>query len=224
LIREITVAARMGGGDIEGNPRLRAAVANARANNMPGKNVETAIQKGTGQLEGVSYEETTFEGYGAGGAAFLIDCVTDNRNRTVSEVRHVLTKHGGSLGASNSVNWMFNRRGIITVAKDALDEDTLMEVALESGADDMTSGDEEYEIQTSLEAFAQVRDALEKRGIAMQAADLRKIPENTVKVTGDEAMKVLRLIDALDELDDVQNVYTNADFDDADVEAYESAQ
>ncbi len=223
LIREVTVAARMGGGDVEGNPRLRAAVANARTNNMPNKNIETAIQKGTGQLEGVSYEEVTFEGYGPGGVALLIDCVTDNRNRTVSEVRHVLTKHGGSLGASNSVNWMFHRRGVITVAKDTLEEDVLMEVALESGADDMTSGDEEYEIVTSFEAFPQVRDALEKRGIAMLSADIRKIPENTIKAAGEEAMKVLRLIDAMDELDDVQSVFTNAEFDDADVEAYESA-
>ncbi len=222
LIREITVAARMGGGDVDANPRLRAAVASARGSNMPNKNVETAIQKGTGQLEGVSYEETTFEGYAPGGVALMIDCLTDNRNRTVAEVRHALTKHGGSLGNTNSVNWMFKTHGVIVVAKDAIAEDALMEVVLENGAEDLTTEGEEYVVVTPMEAFGQVRDALEKLGITMVSAELRKNAENTVKVEGEEAQKVMRLIDVLDDLDDAQNVWSNAEFSDADMEAYEA--
>jgi YebC/PmpR family DNA-binding regulatory protein len=222
LIREITIAARMGGGDKETNIRLRTAVANARSSNMPNKNIETAIMKGTGQLEGVSYEEATFEAYAPGGVALLIDCLSDNRNRTVSEVRHVLTKAGGSMGSTNSVNWMFHTKGVITVETATIDEDTLMEVALENGAEDMTSEDDVYEITTSQEAFAKVRDALEKRDVAMASAEIRKVPENLVKVTGEDALKVMRLIDTLDDLDDTQNVYTNADFADEDVEAYQN--
>lgn len=221
IIREITVAARMGGGDVTANPRLRAAVANAKSNNMPAKNVETAILKGTGQLEGVSYEEVTFEGYGPSGVAMLIDCLTDNRNRTVAEVRHALTKHGGSLGNTNSVNWMFQTKGVIVAPKEVMDEDSMMEVALEAGAEDMNTEGDDYVITTSFEGFPQVRDALEKLGVQMTSAELRKEPENVVAVKGEEAQKVLRLIDVLDELDDTQNVYTNADFSDEDLESYQ---
>jgi YebC/PmpR family DNA-binding regulatory protein len=221
IIREITVAARMGGGDPEANPRLRAAIANAKSNNMPGKNVDTAILKGTGQLEGVNYEEVTFEGYAPGGIALLIDCLSDNRNRTVAEVRHALTRAGGSLGSTNSVNWMFRTKGSLVVARETMEEDSLMEVALENGAEDMLTGEQEYEIVTSLESFNQVRDALEKLGVAMVSAELQKVPENTVSVSGEDAQKVMRLIDALDELDDTQNVSTNAEFSDADLEAYQ---
>jgi YebC/PmpR family DNA-binding regulatory protein len=223
LIREITVAARMGGGDKESNPRLRAAVATARQSNMPNKNVDTAIAKGTGQLEGVNYEEATLEGYAPGGVAVLIDILTDNRNRTVAEVRYVLTRAGGNLGSANSVNYMFHKKGIILVAKLNMDEDSLMELVLENGADDMSAGEEEFEIITSQENFNQVRDALEKKGIAMISADLRKVAETTVPVQGEAAQRILRLSDDMEELDDVQNVYTNADFNDADLEAYQKA-
>ena len=211
LIREITVAARMGGGDINANPRLRSAVMSARTQNMPGKNIENAILKGTGKLEGVSYEEVTFEGYGPGGVALLIECMSDNRNRTVAEVRHVLTKHGGNLGQTNSVAWMFKSKGIILVPKAGITEDQLMEIALEAGADDLSSEGEEFEITTSFEAFETVRHALEKANIKPSSAELTKIGENPVMLEGDNASKVVKLVDALDELDDTQHVYANFD-------------
>lgn len=220
LIREITVAARMGGGDINNNPRLRSAVASARTANMPGKNVESAILKGTGQLEGVSYEEITFEGYGPGGIAVMIECVSDNRNRTVAEVRHALTKHGGNLGQNNSVSWMFKSKGIIRVAKDAMAEEALMDVVLEAGADDMILDGDEFEISTSMENFEPVKDALTKVNITPASAELSKVPENTVKVAGEDVGKVLRLMEALDELDDTQHVYSNFDISDEDMEKF----
>lgn len=214
FIREITVAARMGGGDINSNPRLRSAVTSARTANMPGRNIDNAILKGTGQLEGVSYEEVTFEGYGPGGIAVMIECMTDNRNRTVAEVRHMLTKHGGNLGQNNSVSWMFKSKGIIRVPKAAMAEDALMEVVLEAGAEDMTVETDEYEITTQPDAFEAVRHALEKVGVAPASAELTKIPENPVNVDGDTAAKVIKLMDALDELDDTQHVYSNFDVSD----------
>ncbi len=162
LIREITIAARMGGGDKEGNPRLRSAIASARAANMPGKNIDNAIAKGTGQLEGVAYEEMTLEGFAPGGVAVLIECMSDNRNRTVSEVRHAMTRGGGNLGAANSVSWMFKSKGVIRVPKTSMEEDALMEAALEAGAEDMAADGEEYEISTDIESFENVRAALEK--------------------------------------------------------------
>jgi len=222
LIREITIAARIGGGDTDANPRLRSAVANARSNNMPNKNIDTAIKKGTGEIEGVSYEEAVFEGYGPGGVAIMIESTTDNRNRTVAEVRHALTKAGGNLGNTNSVNWMFNSKGQIIIAKDAMDEENLMEVVLEAGAEDLDTEGDEYVVSTAPEVFEDVRAACEKVGIKPLSAEVTKIPENTVKVEGDAALKTMKLIDALDDLDDTQNVYTNADFDDKDVEAYNS--
>jgi YebC/PmpR family DNA-binding regulatory protein len=209
LIREITVAARMGGGDINSNPRLRSAVSSARTANMPGKNVENAILKGTGQLEGVSYEEVTFEGYGPGGVAFMIECLSDNRNRTVAEVRHVLTKHGGNLGQNNSVSWMFKSKGVIQVPKTAMGEDQLMELVLDAGAEDLNTEGEEYEITTSPEAFDAVKQALEKAGITASSAELSKIADTPVKVDADAASRILKLLDALDELDDTQHVYCN---------------
>jgi len=220
LIREITIAARMGGGDPAGNPRLRSAIASARDNNMPNKNIENAIAKGTGQLEGVAYEEATLEGYAPGGVAILVELMTDNRNRAVAEVRHVFTKAGGNLGAANSVNWMFKSKGILRVPKAAADEEKLMELALEAGADDMTQQGDCFEITTEPGAFENVRGALEKAGIKPESAEIAKVAENAVKVEGENAMKVLRLLDALDELDDVQKVFSNADFDDAAVEAF----
>lgn len=220
LIREITIAARMGGGDINSNPRLRSAVSSARAANMPGKNVESAIQKGTGQLEGVTYEEVTFEGYGPGGIAVIIECMTDNRNRTVAEVRHGLTKYGGNLGQSNSVAWMFKSKGIIRVAKDVMSEDALMELALEAGAEDMQLDGDEFEIVTAFDAFEGVRAALEKANIQASSAELVKIADNPVKVEGENVGKVMRLIEALDDLDDTQHVYANYDISDEDMEKY----
>ncbi len=224
LIREISIAARLGGGDIESNPRLRTAVSTARSNNMPNKNIENAIAKGTGQLEGVSYEEITFEAYGPGGVALLIDSMTDNRNRTVAEVRHAITKAGGNLGSTNSVNWMFNTIGLIRVDKAASDEDTLLEIVLEAGAEDMKLEDDEYEIVCQPENFESVRAALEEKGITPTSAEVTKMPENTVKVTGDEALRVLKLMDALDNLDDTQNVSANFDISDEDIAAYESGK
>ncbi len=211
LIREITVAARMGGGDINANPRLRSAVSSARTANMPGKNIDNAIQKGTGQLEGVSYEEIIFEGYGPGGIAIMIECLTDNRNRTVAEVRHTLTKHGGNLGQTNSVSWMFKSKGVIRVPKEAVAEDNLMEVALDAGAEDLSVQEDGFEITTSHDAFEAVRLAIEKAKVKVSSAEIMKLADNPVTVEGDNAAKVLRLLDALDELDDTQHVYSNFD-------------
>ncbi len=224
LIREISIAARLGGGDTEANPRLRTAVSTARSNNMPNKNIENAIAKGTGQLEGVTYEEITFEAYGPGGVALLIDSMTDNRNRTVAEVRHAITKVGGNLGSTNSVNWMFNTVGLIRVDKTAADEDTLMEIVLEAGADDMKLDDDEFEIVCQPENFESVRVALEEKGLTPTSAEVTKVPENTVKVEGDDAIRVLKLMDALDNLDDTQNVSGNFDISDEDIAAYESGK
>jgi YebC/PmpR family DNA-binding regulatory protein len=211
LIREITVAARMGGGDVNTNARLRSAVSSARTQNMPGKNIDNAILKGTGKLEGVSYEDVSFEGYGPGGVAILIECMSDNRNRTVAEVRHILTKHGGNLGQTNSVAWMFKSKGIILVPKAGVTEDQLMEIVLEAGADDLSSEGEEFEITTSFESFEPVRQALEKVNIKPSSAEITKIGENPVQLEGDSAAKVIKLVDALDELDDTQHVYANFD-------------
>lgn len=221
LIREITIAARSGGGEVNTNPRLRSAVTSARAANMPGKNIENAIMKGTGQLEGATYEEILFEGYGPAGTAVMIECTTDNRNRTVSEVRHALTKFGGNLGQTNSVAWMFKTKGIIRVAQNAMPEDALMELVLEAGADDMELDGEEYEILTSPETFEDVRTALEQKGITPASAELSKIPENPVKVEGEGVAKVIRLMEALDDLDDTQHVYANFDISESDLEKVE---
>jgi len=222
LIKEITVAAKLGGGDPEGNPRLRTAINTARNSNMPNKNIENAILKGTGQIDGISYEEATFEAYGPGGVAIVIECLTDNRNRTVSEVRHAITKAGGNLGAANSVMWMFHSKGSIHVAREAADEEKLMEIALDAGADDMTEAGSEFEITTSPEAFDKVKAAVEKASIAVVSAELTKVPENTIKVTGENAARILKLINALDDLDDTQSVYSNFDISDEDMKAFES--
>jgi YebC/PmpR family DNA-binding regulatory protein len=224
LIREITVAARMGGGDINGNPRLRSAVSSARQNNMPSKNIDTAIKKGTGELEGVSYEEVSFEGYASGGVALIVDCLTDNRNRTVAEVRHVLEKHGGTLGATNSVGYMFKTKGIIVISKATIAEDALMDLVLEAGAEDMTTEGDEYVVTTPFDGFISVRDALEKKNVATVSAEIRKIGDMPKQVAGDAATKVLRTIDALDELDDIQNVHHNAEISEQDMAAYAESE
>lgn len=218
LIREITIAARIGGADVEANPRLRTAVLAARAANMPNKNIDSAIMKGSGQLEGVSYEEVTFEGYGPAGVAVIVECMTDNRNRTVAEVRHVFTKYGGNLGQTNSVSWMFKSKGVIRVPKDSMAEDALMEVVLEAGAEDMITDGDEYEITTPPESFEAVRDSLEKFNIKPASAELSKVPENSVKVDGENASKMLKFMEAMDDLDDTQHVYANFDISDEDME------
>lgn len=221
LIREITVAAKLGGGDAEANPRLRAAISTAKTNNMPKKNIDNAIAKGTGDLDGVTYEEVTFEAYAPGGVAIVIECMTDNRNRTVAEVRHAISKAGGNLGNANSVKWMFHQKGLITVSKSVAEEDQLMEVALEAGAEDIVDEGDVFEISTPPEVFNEVKEAIEGASIEIENAQLSKVPENTVKVAGSDASKVLRLMSTLDDLDDTQDVYGNFDISDEDMAAFE---
>ena len=222
IIKEITIAARMGGGDIKANPRLRLAVDKAKAANMPADNIKRGIQKGTGELPGVAYEDVTYEGYGPGGVALIIESVTDNRNRTVSEIRHMLERHNGKLGASNSVSWMFHRKGIISVGKSKFGEDALMEIALEAGADDMRAEEESYEITTSADNFIAVKEALEGKGLVPDSAEVQFVPENTVKVGDKDAEGVLKLMEALEEHEDVQHVYANFDIDDKVIAAFNS--
>jgi YebC/PmpR family DNA-binding regulatory protein len=215
LIKEITIAARSGGGNIDGNPRLRLAIQTAKANNMPADNIKRAIQKGTGELPGTTLEEITFEGYGPGGVAILVDVVTDNNNRTVSEMRHVFSRNNGNLGQSGSVAWMFHKKGTIVLlrSKNAKSEDEIMDIILEAGADDMQTDTDEYTIFTSPQAFEPVRKALEEKGAVIENAALQMVPQNTVKVAGREAEQLLKLMEALEEHDDVQNVYANFDID-----------
>lgn len=211
LIKELTVAARMGGGDPESNARLRTAMATAKGANMPADNIDRAIKKGTGELPGVTYEEITYEGYGPAGVAIMIDTMTDNKNRTVAEIRHMMGKNGGNLGATGCVGWMFHTKGIITVEAEGVDEDELMEIALEAGAEDFGNEDGVFQITTELASFEEVRSTLEAKGIEMASAELNKIPENTVEVSEKDAPKVIRLMDAIENQDDVQNVYANFD-------------
>ncbi len=213
LIREITVAARNGGGDPNGNPRLRLAVDTARAANMPNENIDRAIKKGTGELEGVHYEEVTYEGYGPAGVALYIDVLTDNANRTVSEIRYVLSRNAGTLGTSGSVAWQFERLGQIYVDATRYDEDSTLEAALDAGATDMQADEGTYVITTDLPSFHAVQQALKKSGIAFDQAEIAMVPKATVKVSPADTHKVIRLLDALEELDDVQKVYSNADMD-----------
>jgi YebC/PmpR family DNA-binding regulatory protein len=218
LIKEITVAARLGGGDINANPRLRTAVQTARENSMPAENIERAIKRGTGELEGVSYEEVQYEGYGPGGVAILVQAMTDNRNRTVAEIRRLFEKSGGSLGSTGCVAWMFKKRGVITVDKASVDEDRLMEVALEAGADDVSEADGSFEVLTTPEAFESVKQAIQQAGIPIQAAEVSMIPDSTVRVVGPEAEQTMKLLEALEDHDDVQSVASNADFDQDELE------
>ncbi len=219
LIKELTVAARLGGGDTDSNPRLRVAIAAAKAANMPSKNIDNAIKKGTGELPGVVYEDVAYEGYGPGGVALYLEAVTDNKNRTVAEVRHIFSKYGGNLGESGSVAWMFERKGLISVPKDQYTEDELMEIALECGAEDInTDNDEVYEIYTAYEDFQQVRNALEEHSVVIENAELTMIPKNTVKLEGKPAEQLMKLMDVLDEHDDIQNVYANFEINDVEME------
>ncbi len=208
-IKEITIAARHGGGDLEGNPRLRSAVAAARAVNMPANNIERAIKRGTGEIEGVSYEEMQYEGYGPGGVALLVEIATDNRNRTAGDIRHVFTKYGGALAEAGSVSYLFKPRGVIAVEKSAVTEDTLIEVVLDAGADDVQTGGDGYEVLTPPGRLEAVKEALAARKIPVQSAEVTKVSSTHVPVSEREAETLLKLVDALEEHDDVQRVYAN---------------
>ena len=213
LIKEIIVAARQGGGDESSNARLRTAVAAARAANMPVANIERAIKKGTGELEGQSYEEVTYEGYGPGGAAILLETVTDNKNRTVADMRHHLSKYGGNLGENGCVAWMFEKKGLISIASKNVDEEELMMLVLEAGAEDLKTDDESYEVYSEPENFEAVKTALDENNIAYESAEITMLPKNTVKIEGAQAERLLKLMEILEEHDDVQNVYSNFDID-----------
>jgi YebC/PmpR family DNA-binding regulatory protein len=214
LIKEITVAARMGGGDINANPRLRTAVAAAKAENMPKDNMERAIKKGTGELEGVSYEESTYEGYGPGGAAVLVESLTDNKNRAVADIRHIFAKRGGNLGENGCVAWMFDKKGYINIEKSATDEETLMEVALDAGAEDVREDGDNFEVITAPEDFEAVKEAVENASIPCLEAEVTMLPQTIAKLQGKEAERMILMMEALDDCDDVQKVYTNADIPD----------
>ncbi len=216
LIKEITVAARQGGGDPEGNPRLRSAIANAKSENMPKDNIARAIKKGTGEIAGEVYDEIMYEGYGPGGVAVLVECLTDNRNRTVADVRHYFAKSNGNLGESGCVSWMFDKKGLIQIDKEGVSEDELMDQALEAGAEDVVDEGTEFQIITDAEEFDQVRGALEEAGISFLDAAVTMIPQNTVEVTEEKiARSLLKLMESLEDHDDVQKVSANFDIDDA---------
>jgi len=211
FIKEITVAARLGGGDINANPRLRTAVTTARQNSMPTDNIERAIKKGTGELEGVTYDEVTYEAYGPGGVAILVQTLTDNRNRTVADLRSVITKHGGNLAAANAVAWMFQKRGLITVERAGVDEDRVMEVALEGGAEDVREAGDILEILTPPEQLERVKAALDAATITAASAEVTMMPQSTVAISGKTAEQMVRLLEALEDHDDVQSVSSNID-------------
>ena len=212
LIKEITVAARTGGGDPNANPRLRLAIDNAKGQNMPSDNIDRAIKKATGELEGVSYTELKYEGYGPGGFAVLVECMTDNKNRTVAEVRHAFSKHGGSLGENGSVAWMFEHKGVVVGPAAGKDEEEIMELVLDADPDDISVEEDFYEITASVENFEPCRKASVEGGLEVENASLQWIAKNTTEVSGDNLEKAIKMIDMLEDLDDVQNVYTNADF------------
>jgi YebC/PmpR family DNA-binding regulatory protein len=220
IIKELSVAARSGGGDPEMNPRLRTIIADAKANNMPRENIERAIRRGTGEEPGVQYEEITYEGYGPGGVAMLIQTLTDNKNRTVGEIRFILGKHSGNLAAENSVAWMFSRKGQIIVEKGKnVDEDNLLAAALDAGADDVVDDEDSFEVISAPENFEKVRDAVKGLGIEPVSAAVAMIPQNYVKLTGKDAAAMVRLMEALDDHDDVQNVWANFDIEEKEIEA-----
>jgi len=212
--KEITVAARLGGGDPDGNPRLRTAVAKAKSVSLPAENIKRAIQKGTGELPGVSYEEITYEGYGPGGVAVIIECLTDNRNRTVSEIRNIFSKAGSNMGEAGCVSWMFHKKGYLVVNKAKANEDQLMTLALDAGAEDMQVEDDNFVITTALSDFEKVKKALEDAAVPLDLSELTMIPQTYVKLDGKEAQQMLRLVDTLEDNDDVQNVYANFDIPD----------
>ena len=211
LIKEVTIAAKQGGGDPDGNPRLRGAIAAAKAENMPADNIKRAIQRGTGELEGVNYEEITYEGYGPGGVAVIVDVLTDNKNRAVSEIRHAFSKNGGNLGESNSVSWMFTKKGVIVVAKDAVSEDKLTEIVLDAGADDLSDEGDNWEILCDPKEFENVTNALKAAKLTPEHAEVTMISSTYTKLEGAPANQMMRLLETLEDLDDAQNVYSNFD-------------
>lgn len=213
LLKEITVAAKEKGGDPDANPRLRLAINTAKSNNTPMENITRAIKKGTGELEGVSYEEMNYEAYGPHGVAVIIECLTDNKNRTVADLRHLISKNGGNLGENGSVAWMFERKGVISVKKSAINEDDLMEIILDAGADDLKSDDEYFEVISSVENFEDVRKALEAKGIQGEDPALQYLAKDMVEKEGKEAEDVIKFVEAIEDNDDVQNVYSNADLE-----------
>jgi YebC/PmpR family DNA-binding regulatory protein len=218
LIREMTIAARIGGGDTDSNPRLRTAVDKAKASNMPADNITRAIKKGTGELEGTTYEDLQLEGYGPGGVAILVEGTTDNRNRSVSEIRHIFTKHGGNLGGAGSVAYMFKPKGVIAIAADKTTEDKLMEIALEAGAEDILAESQGFTVYTTQHGFEAVRDAIKKAGIEPDEAEVKKLAENNIPLEGVKAQQLLKLIEALDDNEDVQSVWDNSDISEKEME------
>ena len=219
IIKELTIAARSGGGDADMNPRLRTIIAEAKASNMPSDNIKRAIRRGTGEEPGVSYEEAQYEGYGPGGAAVIIDVLTDNKNRTVGELRHLLEKHGGNLAAANAVAWMFAKKGYIVIEKAKADEDKQMSAVLDAGADDLQDDNDNWEVLSAPEAFTAVNDAVKGLGIEPTSAQVSMIPQNYVKLEGKVAQQMLKLMEALDDYDDVQHVWSNFDISEKEIEA-----
>jgi YebC/PmpR family DNA-binding regulatory protein len=219
IIKELTVAARAGGGDVDSNPRLRTIVAEAKSVNMPADNIKRAIQRGTGELPGVSYDEITYEGYGPGGAAIIIETLTDNKNRTVGELRHMLGKYGGNLAAENSVAWMFDKKGYIVVDKAKAEEEALMAAALDAGADDMRDDGEAWEIMTPIDAFQKVLEAVKAMGIEPGAAEIAMLPQNYVKLEGKTAQQMVKLMEAAEDHEDTKKVWSNADIEEKEIEA-----
>jgi YebC/PmpR family DNA-binding regulatory protein len=218
IIKEITVAARMGGGDAGGNPRLRSAIQAAKTENMPKENIERAIKKGTGELPGVSYEEATFEGYGPGGVAVLVEILSDNRKRTVADIRHIFSKSGGNLGEAGCVSWMFDKKGLIVFEKNKVDEEKLMDLALEAGAQDVRETDKEFEVIADPADFERVKKQLEEAKLTPTYAEVGMIPQSTVRLNGKEAQQMLRLMESLEDSEDVQHVYANFDIPDEEME------
>ena len=219
IIKELTVAARNGGGDPDSNPRLRTVIAEAKQHNMPADNIKRAIRRGTGEEEGVHYDEVTYEGYGPGGVAILVETLTDNRNRTVGEIRHIFGKWGGNLGEANSVGWMFDKKGQITVSKDKASEDALMTAALDAGADDMSDDGDAWEIVSPPDAHQAVLDAVKALGVDPDSAQIGMRPQNYIKLEGKQAQQMLKLMDALEDHDDTKNVWSNFDVDEKEIEA-----
>jgi YebC/PmpR family DNA-binding regulatory protein len=219
FIKELTVAARTGGGDPDANARLRKAISDAKAGNMPNETIDRAVRRGTGAEEGVNYEEITYEGYGPGGVALLIEAVTDNRNRTVAEIRHMFSKNGGNLGEAGSVGWLFEKKGYIVVEKAAKAEEELFDIAIEAGADDLRDDEDNFEIITSPESFEKVQDAIKSAGIEPQVAEVSMVPQTYVQLAGNDARQMLKLMEAIEDHDDVQKVYANFDIDEADMAA-----
>ena len=223
VIKELTVAARLGGGDPDGNPRLRTVLLAAKAANMPKDNIEKAIKKGTGELPGVSYEEVTYEGYGPGGVAVYVQALTDNRNRTLPEIRHLFSKYGGNLGENNCVGWMFEKKGYIVVPKGHGSEEVLLEIVLEAGGDDVRDDGENWEVLTPPDSLEVVREALTGRGLPVSTAEVSMVPKNTIKLEGKKVQQLMTMMEVLEDHDDVQNVWANFDIDDAEISEAQAA-